>query len=179
MTLASGDGLNSLDRVSLPITLYPKRSSSILMMLVCTVFILIGVKSGMWLIACFFGLGIPIGIVQLLPGATFLRIEEKGFVSCVLFRETFTRWDDVERFGVMTISHGGMSVQETVGFDYSPSYHGSEAGRRLAKTLADFEGALPQDIGESASQLAAFMTACLEKYRSAPGTEEGISEYQT
>lgn len=47
--------------------------------------------SAAWAAIAFFGLGVLVGIVNLLPGGGYLELDQRGFTMCNLFRKTFHR----------------------------------------------------------------------------------------
>lgn len=103
-----------------------------------------------WAAIVFFGLGIPVAIVNLLPGGSYLELDQRGFTMCNLFRKTFHRWEDVAEFFPISLD----GVKPMVALRYAPSYQEHAAGRRLATKLAGAEGGLPDTYGLSAAELA-------------------------
>ena len=154
-----------------PLKLYPKRSSAIWLLLACSVFVTIGVKlglSGEWpgyLCAAFFGLGIPVAVIQMLPGSTFLVIDAEGITFANLFRQTSLPWSVFDTFFVVTLSQTGVKVREMVGFNFVPTYDRAKLGRAVAKALSKCEGALPDTYGKKAEELAAILNARLQAAR--------------
>jgi hypothetical protein len=115
--------------------------------------------------AGFFGLGVPVAVIQLIPGSTYLRLERSGFTFCNLFRCTTVPWSVVDQFFVVTIRHGVMKVREMVGFNFVASYDKARLGRKIASIVGSCEGALPGTYGKHPKELAAIMNACLAKAR--------------
>jgi hypothetical protein len=109
-----------------------------------------GEKMG-WLCMGFFGLGIPVFLLQLFPKASFLTVNEEGIEFCALFRSHRLRWSDMSEFGVCRISH-------LVGFNYSAHYQRFPKARAFAKAIAGFEGALPNTYGFKADELAQLLS---------------------
>src|SRR5688500_337363 len=110
---------------TLPFTLYPKRSKWLLLLLLFSVFAAGGVwmiregeKAG-WFVAGFFGLGIPISLLQFYPKCSFLTVDQDGIEFGALFRKYRLKWSDISEFGVY--SQESIGVGKTVGFNYSPS----------------------------------------------------------
>ena len=105
---------------------HPKKSSAVWLLLVCGIF----VAGGMWmaqeegwigyLCAGFFALGIPIAIVQLIPGSTYLRITEDGLSFANMFRVTTIPWTVIDRFFVVALKQTGMTVRKMVAFNFVP-----------------------------------------------------------
>lgn len=102
-----------------------------------------------WLVAGFFALGVIVSVINLLPGSSYLRLDNEGFTTCSLFRTHTFRWFDVERFDVARISTNKMVV-----FDFSDTYRKQEVGRRVATAVTGHEGALPESYGMSQEELA-------------------------
>ncbi len=147
----------------LPITLQASRTKNLGLLLLCLAFVLGGVwmiqdgeKLG-WLVMGFFGLGPPVFLVQMLPGASYLQLDEDGFTFCNLYRRTRIRWRDVESFGVVNLGAGGFRSRRMVGFDYVSGHPDHGRGRALSKSLAGVEGALPDNYGWDVEELAALM----------------------
>lgn len=117
-----------------------------------------------YLCAAFFALGIPVAIVQLLPGSTYLRIspDELSFVN--MFRVTRIPWDVIDHFFVVALKQTGMTVHKLLGFNFVPSYDRSRIGRRVSSAIAQCEGALSDTYGKKAEELSDMLNACLENF---------------
>ena len=111
-----------------------------------------------WLCAAFFGLGIPVFLLQLWPKSSFLTVTEEGMEFCSLFRRSKVRWGDISEFGVTTIRQHGLPVNRMVAFNYSAEYNRAAKARSVAKVLSGFEGALPDTYGMDAEELAQVLT---------------------
>ena len=155
-----------------PETLRPRRSSAVWLFLGSSVFVAIGLWMGSeegWIgyaIAAFFGLCAAVGLVQLLPGSSSLRIDRDGLTCRSLYRRFSVRWDEVDRFFVVTLRQGGFRVHAMVGWNYLPGRGPPGRGRRLSSALAGCEGALPDTYGVKAAELADRLNGCLERSRS-------------
>jgi hypothetical protein len=153
------------------LTLYPKASKALLLLLISAAFVAIGLwlgSDGEWmgyLCAAFFGLGIPVALVQLVPGSGFLRIEADGFTFASLFRKHSLRWSDIDCFYVVTLRNHGMKTMDMVAFNYSPTYDRMRTARAFAKVIAGAEGALPDTYGRKASALADLLNIRLHEAR--------------
>jgi hypothetical protein len=156
-------------------TLYPKKRSAITLLLMCAAFVSMGLwlaQSRPWigyLCAGFFGLGIPLATIKLLPGSTYLRIEEDGLTINNLFRKTLVPWDVIDEFVVVELKRTGVTVHRMVGFNFAQSYDRSTAGRRLARAISQCEGALPDDYGMKVEELAELLNSKLQQYRQTSG----------
>ena len=73
--------------------------------------------------AGFFALGIPVALVQLLPGSTYLRIAEDGISFANLFRVTRIPWDVIDHFSVFSLKNTGITVQKWSESSLRPAMH--------------------------------------------------------
>ena len=113
-----------------------------------------------WSCIAFFGLCGAVGVLNLLPDASRLALDDDGFEIRSLFRASRVRWADVARFGTMRIGLNTM-----VGFDFVDGYRGSDRLRSINRNLSGFQGALPDTYGMKAAALAERMEARLAAYR--------------
>jgi hypothetical protein len=155
----------------LPFTLFPKRTKTVVLLLVSSVFvagsvlmIYLGEPIG-WLGAVFFGLAALVFLVQLLSKNRFLTISEEGIEFHSLFHAERIRWTDVSTFGVYQTGPG----PKLVGFNYSSDYPGATKGRSVARALAGFEGRLPDTYGLSADDLALLLSEYHREMTQPPG----------
>jgi len=141
--------------------LYPKRAKWILMILGSLAFVAIGVfimdgDDGFmrWLVVGFFGLAAVVGIVNLLPTASFLKLDQTGFTFSSLFRKHSVAWKDVLGFGIMSVARNKMVTFET----------GKSGGMaHLNRTIGGADSALPDTYGMKPDELIELM----ERYRMA------------
>jgi hypothetical protein len=101
----------------------------------------------------FFGLGVLVALVHLLPGSSYLELGQGGFTLCNLFRKSFHRWEDIAEFFPLSIAPGKLMVAVR----YAPGYQAQATARKFATQLAGAEGALPDTYGMSAAELAALL----------------------
>ncbi len=160
-------------------TLYPKKSSAIVLLLVCVAFVVMGLwlaRSHGWmgyLCAGFFSLGIPLAIIRLLPGSTYLEIEEEGLTISEEFRKTLVPLNVIDEFFVVKLKRTGVTVHKMVGFNFVQSYDRSTIGRGVAKAFSECEGALPDTYGMKAEELAELLNSKLLKFRETNGRPIG------
>jgi hypothetical protein len=109
--------------------------------------------------------GIPVAVIQLLPGSAFLRIDSTGITFASLYRKTFWPWSAIDRFCEVTMKQTGVKGHEMVGFDFAPAYDRSNIGRKVGRVVAGCEGALPDTYGMKAAELAALLTSRLKEAR--------------
>ncbi|HLY57017.1 MAG TPA: hypothetical protein VKS60_15740 [Stellaceae bacterium] len=141
------------------IILRPRRLKWSLILLVCLGFLAIGIVGaatdggpGLVFCAVVFGIGSVIAVVQLLPGASFLRLEPAGFTARSLFRDHFVAWHDVAGFGVADVAGRKM-----VGYDLVPGAAPPPGLAKLNVAIAGCQAALPDTYGLTAEALAALM----------------------
>ena len=106
------------------------------------------------LTALFFGLCSLVFLISLHPRARSLTLREDGFEYTSLFRKHFVKWSDVSRFGIANVA-----MNTFVSWNYSSSFTGQATARKAAKSLAGYEGALPDSYGMSAAQLVEILTS--------------------
>ena len=118
----------------------------------------------------FFGLCAVIALIQFIPGSSFLRIRADGITIRSLWRTTFYRWSDIERFGATEFTTGG-ARQRMVGLDFSATYPHRDRAQTIKKfnrALTGFEGALPDNYGWDYVELAAHLNRLRDQYLSSP-----------
>jgi len=145
--------------------LYPNKFKSILWLLVTLVFtvggifmILDGENMG-WLVVSFFGLGIPVFILNLLPKAAYLKLDTDGFETCTMFKKTRYRWEDVHSF-----TTGRIHSNKMVMYNFSEKFQKQKTMRKISSGLAGSEAALQDTYGLKATELAALMNDYKQKY---------------
>jgi hypothetical protein len=109
-----------------------------------------------WLVFLFFGFGVVVFFLSLLPGCSYLELDNAGFTVCTMFKPSTTRWYEVKSFRV-----GRVGTRKAVVFDFTELHQGQESARKAALLLEGCEGALPDNYGLPAAELAAIM----EKWR--------------
>lgn len=143
------------------VTLRPSRWRFLWLLLVSLGFVLMGaalVRQGDTLVGwsniIFFGLCAVAFTANLLPNASYLRLEADGFVLCSLFRKHRIAWRDVTGFRPARI---GVSL--FVGFDYRDEVPAGRRVRGINKRLTGIEGMLPDRYGMSIDGLVELMNA--------------------
>lgn len=109
----------------------------------------------------FGGFGLVGGILRLLPGASYLRLDPTGFTYRAAFFTVRVPWSDVAEFGV--VAKDAVHAYTTVGFNFVPGYAENAAGRELARTIHGWESALPATYGRRAAELAGLMNEWLRR----------------
>jgi len=141
-------------------TLYPNKLKSILFLILTLVFVIIGIymltdgeKMG-WLVTVFFGLGMIVFIVNLFPQASYLKLDKEGFETCSLFKKHRYSWSEIGHFGVGKISNNKMVM-----FNFSKEYQRARKIRKVSSIISGAEGALHDNFGLKAEELAELMNA--------------------
>jgi len=157
--MGSQDKANDiLARFPGPVTLRPSRLKWFLVLLICAAFTAGGIAmvadgaTGGWFVLVFFGLGVPLSIAAMLPGAGGLTLDRNGFEITNLFRRQSYVWPDVSGFEAARIPPAGNNM---VVFD-----HAGAVGRTVAKlnvSLVGRNAGLPDTYGLSADVLADLM----------------------
>lgn len=123
-----------------------------------------GHSSG-WYTVAFFGLGVLVAVLQLIPGANRMTIDPSGVVARVMFRSITLRWSEVDSFYVAKI-RSKYSASSLIGINYSKSYRGLMSGRRFAKGLTGIEAALPSAFAMSPERLCELLNDCKKRWDS-------------
>lgn len=149
------------------VILRPSRWKTVLLLLISLTFVAIAVW--MFLLGesraiaiftgLFFGLGVIVFVVQLLPNSSWLRLDRDGFTIRSLYRDSRSSWNDMLHFHPIRIRRNSM-----VGWKYAEEYEQSQTGRIVANTLTGVEGALPDTYGMKPAELADLMNSYVVKY---------------
>jgi hypothetical protein len=152
-----------------PVILYPKRGRAIAPLAVSLLFVV----SGLWLArdpaeydrvlgyadAIFGGLGSAISIIMLLPGNSFLKLDDVGFTYGLLFRKKFRRWAEVSSF--TSVNLGVSRPNMSVGWQLLPAY--KSTARKINRAILGCDEALPHTYGDKDSlELAQLMNKWAE-----------------
>lgn len=141
-------------------TLYPNKLKSILLLILSLIFVIGGIymlndgKKMGWLVTVFFGLGMIVFIVNLFPQASYLKLDKEGFETSSLFKKHRYSWNEISHFGVGKISNNKMVM-----FDFSKEYKKARKIRKVASMISGAEGALHDNFGLKAEELAELMNA--------------------
>jgi hypothetical protein len=101
-----------------------------------------------WASVMFFGLGIPLSILMLLPNKVYLRLDPRGFEIGSPFSKKLTRWKDVERFYI-----GAVRGARLIAIVYRPGYSQQQALRKVSSKVAGMEGAIPNSYAASREEV--------------------------
>lgn len=119
--------------------------------------------TGAWICIAFFGLGIPLSIYMLSPGAGELRIDRNGIEMKTLFKPMKLSWSDVNGFYVGRIQTGYRSTK-MIGIEYSDSYKKLRLGRQFAAALTGMEGGLPNNFNRPAEQVCELLNRAKKQW---------------
>ncbi len=147
-----------------PVTLYPSRRKWLLLLLTAAAFTAAGVDMVVtahphgWAVLIFFGAGMIVSTVMLLPGAAQLTLDRDGFTAVSLFRASRSRWQNVTGFQAISIPY---SAKAMVGFDDVTAK--GKALAELSTAMAGRSGALPDNYGISVEELVRLMAQWRER----------------
>jgi hypothetical protein len=114
-------------------------------------------------VAGFFAICASVSLIQLLPGASYLKLDSLGFTACSLFRKNTVLWSHVQNFGCYVVSRGHTKM---VGFNFKRGFAPQSILRKLAVGLSGFEGSLPDTYGKSAEDLVRVLEEWRGRYSS-------------
>ena len=152
----------------LPVLLRASRKKHLLFLLVSIAFVAIGVmmvRDGEpmgYFCSGFFALGAVVFVINMLPNASYLRLDETSFTFCSLFRAHTVPWAAIQEFGVFTIR-----LKRMVAWNFVPGYTGSARLQDLSRAVSGFDAALPDTYGLSANDLVEKMAALHDRYTAA------------
>lgn len=138
--------------------LRPGVLKTIVLLLVCALFVTIGILYmdenlfTSWMGILFFGLGAIVFVIQLIPNSSYLKLTIEGFEVKNLFRTTFTKWSEVELFTVGRVRRSLMVL-----YNYSIEHNKYNTAKKMVRSLAGNEAALPNNYGMKAIELAKLM----------------------
>jgi hypothetical protein len=135
------------------ITLYPGKATWTLMLLFFIAAVAVGVlmiRDGEpigWLMVLFFGLGIPVSLLQFTERGNYLQLDPDSFTIGSTWRKTTIAWRDVEEIRTVKIRR-----TRNVGY----LLHGEPASRlaRANRAMAGIDGMLPDNFGVDVDELA-------------------------
>jgi len=90
--------------------------------------------------------------INILPNASYLKLDEKGFETKSLYKTSFTEWKDVDRF-----FSGNVSGNKMVLFNFKPEYQPQTKLRSFNTGLLGVEAAMPIKIKFTVEETAQLM----------------------
>ncbi len=157
---------------ALPITLLPARNGLWKHLLGTGLITALGASSVYWHFSTLAGWGLlivgglltPIAVVQLLPGAASLTLDQDGFHVTGLYRRTSYRWDEIEEFGVYL----PVPKKKMVGFNFRSGTRPKSFFMKKSRSKFGYEAALGDLYGPSPDKLAEMMNAYLRQQAEGP-----------
>ncbi len=155
---------------ALPLTLLPARKTLWKHLLIMSLITGMGASSVYWRLASVAGWGLlaiggfllTVAIVQLLPGAASLTLDEEGFHVTGLYRRTSYRWDEIEGFGVYQPS----GKKKMVGFNFLEGSRPKSFLMNMSRNTIGFEAGLGDLYGPDPDALAEMLNAYLDQQSS-------------
>ena len=108
-----------------------------------------------WACSLFFGLAIPLAVLQLIRGS-YLKLDNEGFEVKPGTKPWRLSWHDVESFYV-----GKIYGNKMIGINFSASYNKMNAGRKIASAVSGMEGAINSQFKLSPEKVC----ACLNEWK--------------
>jgi len=149
--------------------LRPSRGKLVFMLLLsialtaCGVWVVLAGQVMGSLLAFFCGVGVLVFVAKLLPGCSYLQLDEQGLTFCELFRPHFYCWSDVGPFEVGVVNGRRMVV-----FNFSAGYSESPRLRAAASSMTGHEGALVDSYRHSPEALAELLNEYRETFAAGP-----------
>ncbi|WP_312900679.1 STM3941 family protein [Chryseobacterium taichungense] len=142
---------------NLPLILKPGKVKSSILLMISIGFVILGIslldknKLIAILNIVFFGMCFVVFLLNLIPGSSYLKIDEKGIEMKNLFRVTFIPWQTVNTFETKWIAFNKLVV-----FDLNKALVGNKTKLR--------QGGLPDTYGMSATKLAELLNEYKAKF---------------
>lgn len=109
-----------------------------------------------WAMIVFFGLGVIVSGVAVLPGSGYLRLTPDGFEQRTMFRTSLVSWRHIDHFE---------SASGSVGVVYDPDHAPDANSRKANRLVLGVDGVLTDTYGMKADDLAALMNDWLRRYK--------------
>ena len=107
-----------------------------------------------WFSIAFFGLGLLLSILMLIPGMSYLRLDADRLTIRNLLRTWTTRWEDVDDFAAIDMP----GPRKILRVGYNDRTRAQRAVGRLNMGLVGRNSALPDTYGLKAEDLARLMS---------------------
>ncbi|MEI7579918.1 MAG: hypothetical protein WCJ58_07875 [bacterium] len=139
--------------------LYPSKLKNIFLIIISSIITLGGIwmikdHEPMGFLVLFFVLGVPVGIMNSLPGAAYLKLTSEGFIICTSFTIQFTKWQEVSGFNVKWTN-----LKQAVVYKFTSKH----SNYLPDKIIGNDETALLDNYGLSAKKLAVLMNEWRKK----------------
>ena len=155
---------------ALPLTLLPARKTLWKHLLIMSLITGMGASSVYWRIASVAGWGLlaiggvllTVAIVQLLPGAASLTLDEEGLHVTGLYRRTSYRWDEIEGFGVYQAN----GKKKMVGFNFVEGSRPKSFLMKMSRNTIGYEAGIGDLYAPDPDKLADMLNAYLDQQTS-------------
>lgn len=154
------------------LVLRPRKLHFIMLLLGSLVFVAVGVlmmQSGEafygFITLSFFGLGIPVFLVGLMPGSSYLKLTSEGFEVCNMYKKYFIKWSEVEFF--MPMEEYEMCV-----YNFSSTHQQNTTLGNLSANMTGVDAGLPDTYGKSTEELAKIMNSWKQRYAPSQPTHQ-------
>lgn len=107
-----------------------------------------------WFVAPVFFIGFLVGFGALLPGSSYLKLDQAGLTCSSLFRKSFLRWEEISEFG---IAYAGL--HKLVGFNFANPQKMQRKAALLSAKLSGYAAAFPDTYGLKAEDLVILLNA--------------------
>ena len=150
--------------MSSPLTLYPSKSNNIPLLLVSLLFTAIPwlIEDAPWYVwtgSAFFTLCALVFLITLIPGSSYLRLTEQGFVVRSLYRTWPLTTHSVSEFSVADVSRQRLVIYDSsVDSTQSPRLSG------FNRWLTGSSSGLPDTYGLTPEALAALMNEWRQRH---------------
>jgi hypothetical protein len=119
-----------------------------------------------WVCSAFFGLSIPVAILQLVKGSR-LQLDDEGFEVDLGTKPWRLSWSDVESFYV-----GRIYGNKMIGINFSPSYKAMQAGRKIASAVSGMEGAISSQFKLPAEKVCELLNQWKLRHDASQGADD-------
>jgi len=144
----------------LPITLRPDGKGMFFLIVVSLIFVAVS-----WWVArlgntvgyvgvAFFGLGLVVFAIKLLPNSSYLRLTKEGFTVCSLFHCHTVPWPDTSEFGI-----ADLGAKKMVAWNSSLFAEKLPSLFKASQLISGYGCALPETYGLGAEKLCALLNS--------------------
>lgn len=103
---------------------------------------------------------------RLLPGASYLKIDDRSFTIRSLFRDQQFQWSDIGGFKVITMRYAGIiPLWRRVGYDFAESYRKRSLPGKFVHALARYDRLLPDNYGMKAKDLSVLLESLRRQHQ--------------
>ena len=118
-----------------------------------------------WACALFFGIGVIVFLLLLMPNSVYLRLHADGFELASLVRKNTTRWEYVASFSVGTMNHG-----KVIAIVYTDAWRATRFDRGASYALTGVDGVISNMYAAPIEEIVAALNAWKARADAAAGT---------